>query len=431
MVLALGIDFGTSGVRAAMVERRQEVWAYRTNYGDPPPSYTAWRQALFAVLDALPSALSPYIERIALDGTSGTVLLCDGQGQPLAPALMYHDGRGKTELAQGKSLVPAHSPAYSATSSLAKLLWWQAHLPSELWQQGRYFLHQADWLSAHLHGRWGLSDYHNSLKLGYDPGRLAYPDAMLRQPWAFLLPKVLEPGQVAGYVTADIAQRFGLSPQCEIVAGTTDSIAAFLASGASEVGDGVTSLGSTLAIKLLSAHRVEASEYGIYSHRLGDYWLAGGASNTGGAVLKQFFDADTLTRLSQHIDPAAPMDLDYYPLLQPGERFPINDPHLAPRLTPRPADDVAFLHGLLLGIARIEQRSYDLLVQQGSSPLKRIYTAGGGAKNPTWAEIRQGLLQVPIKIATSTEAAVGTAYLAQGGINRFSADPLTGAYRSN
>ncbi|MEB3288456.1 MAG: FGGY-family carbohydrate kinase [Leptolyngbya sp.] len=426
MALALGIDFGTSGVRAAVVDdQRRERWAYRSDYGDPPQSYVAWRRTLLAVLDALPSNLKPQIGRIALDGTSGTVLLCDHQGQPLVPALMYHDDRGKSVLPQVKALVPADSSAGSATASLAKLLWWQAHLTPDLWQRGRYLLHQADWLSAHLHGRWGISDYHNSLKLGYDPGAMAYPDAMLRQPWTSLLPDVLVPGAVVGRVTADIVRQFGLSPHCEVVAGTTDSIAAFLASGADQVGDGVTSLGSTLAIKLLSAQRVEASEYGIYSHRLGDFWLAGGASNTGGAVLKRFFNADALDRLSQRINPAAVIDLDYYPLIQPGERFPINDPQLAPRLTPRPADDGAFLHGLLLGIARIEQRGYDLLVERGSSPLERVYTAGGGAKNAPWAEIRQRLLQVPIKIAPSTEAAVGAAYLAQGEISAFRADPKT------
>ena len=51
--------------------------------------------------------------------------------------------------------------------------------------------------------------------------------------------------------------------------GTTDSIAAFLASGAAGVGEAVTSLGSTLAIKLLSAQPVDDSRYGVYSHRLG------------------------------------------------------------------------------------------------------------------------------------------------------------------
>ncbi len=54
-----------------------------------------------------------------------------------------------------------------------------------------------------------------------------------------------------------------------------DSIAAFLAAGVESVGDAVTSLGSTLAIKLLSNTRIDAAQYGLYSHRLGDAWLVG------------------------------------------------------------------------------------------------------------------------------------------------------------
>lgn len=58
-----------------------------------------------------------------------------------------------------------------------------------------------------------------------------------------------------------------------------DSIAAFLAVGIdpSELGAAVTSLGSTLAVKLLSDSRVDDAAYGVYSHRLGDTWLVGAA----------------------------------------------------------------------------------------------------------------------------------------------------------
>ena len=48
----------------------------------------------------------------------------------------------------------------------------------------------------------------------------------------------------------------------------------------------VTSMGSTLAVKMLSTTRVDDSDRGIYSHRLGDLWLVGGASNVGCAVLR-------------------------------------------------------------------------------------------------------------------------------------------------
>jgi xylulokinase len=365
------------------------------------------------LLDELPEGLRRQVGRVAIDGTSATVLLCNPAGKPLTPPLLYNQPC-RDALEAVKSLAPAASPAASATASLTKLIGWYQTLPPEIWAQAVYLLHQADWLSAQLHGQWGISDYHNSLKLGYDVGNLCYPDWMRGQPWTGLLPRVLAPGAVVGPVTAAIAQRYHLSPQCQVVAGTTDSIAAFLSSGASHPGDGVTSLGSTLVIKLLSDRRVDASEYGIYSHRLGNRWLVGGASNTGGAVLEKFFSREALVSLSQQIDPTVPTDLDYYPLLQPGERFPINDPDLAPRLTPRPREDVAFLQGLLMGIARIEQRGYALLENLGATPLRQIYTAGGGAANETWRQLRASLMAVPIKNAASTEAAVGSAYLAQG-----------------
>lgn len=93
----------------------------------------------------------------------------------------------------------------------------------------------------------------------------------------------------------------------------------------------VTSLGSTLAIKLLSTTRVEDARFGVYSHRLDDKWLVGGASNTGGAVLRQIFTDDQLEELSKKIDPAKASPLDYYPLIGIGERFPTADPKLEPR----------------------------------------------------------------------------------------------------
>ena len=91
-----------------------------------------------------------------------------------------------------------------------------------------------------------------------------------------------------------------------IVAGTTDGCAAFLASGASSPGDGVTSLGTTLTLKLLSATPVFAPQFGIYSHRIGDQWLAGGASNTGGAAIAKYFSRDEIARLTPLLDPDHP-----------------------------------------------------------------------------------------------------------------------------
>jgi sugar (pentulose or hexulose) kinase len=188
-------------------------------------------------------------------------------------------------------------------------------------------------------------------------------------------------------------------------------------------GEAVTSLGSTLVLKLLSDTRVESSEHGVYSHWFGSRWLAGGASNAGGAVLRQFFDDRTLATLSARIDPTIASPLDFLPLPKPGERFPLNDPALAPRLTPRPPDDAEFLHGLLEGLARIEARGYGLLAELGAAPLRRVETAGGGASNPAWIRIRARLLGVPVTRAAHTEAAYGAARLARDGQYCFAYDP--------
>lgn len=76
---------------------------------------------------------------------------------------------------------------------------------------------------------------------------------------------------------------------------------------------------------------MEDARFGVYSHRLEDKWLVGGASNTGGAVLRQIFTDDQLKELSKEINPAEVSPFDYYPLVDIGERFPIADPNMEPR----------------------------------------------------------------------------------------------------
>jgi D-ribulokinase len=415
MMVSLGIDFGTSGARLVAIDTDCNVLWWGTS--DLPAG--KWREALFELIQSIPIAVKIRVNRIAIDGTSSTVLLCDDRGALVRSPILYDDDRGKEVLNLVRSIAPAGHPVISATSSLAKLCWWASQpdfMPpiSRSGRQNLYFLHQADWLAYHLHGKLGISDYHNALKLGYDVESLSYPTWLEGHPYRPLLPQVLAPGTLMGTVLPAVARELGLSSECVVCAGTTDSIAAFLASGVQQPGEAVTSLGSTLVIKLLSRTRVDDLQYGIYSHRLGDLWLVGGASNTGGAVLRHFFSDAELVSLSAAIDPDLPTQLDYYPLLTPGERFPINDPNLAPRLLPRPDRPVDFLHGLLEGIAKIEADGYRLLAKLGATPLTSIATAGGGAKNLTWMRIRQQLSPVPISISRHQEAAVGTALLAMG-----------------
>ena len=105
------------------------------------------------------------------------------------------------------------------------------------------------------------------------------------------------PGDIISAVHPAIAKQLNLRSDTIIIAGTTDGCAAFLATGAQEIGDAVSSLGSTLTVKLLSDQPVFAPQFGVYSHCLGDQWLVGGASNTGGAALRRFFSDVQMTEL--------------------------------------------------------------------------------------------------------------------------------------
>lgn len=411
MHLSLGIDFGTSGARAIAVTPDGEIAAQTSE------SYTlnlaqTWVETLWRLLQNLPIAVRRRIDRIAINGTSSTVLLCDRAGIPVTEALLYNDARGASVVERIRAIAPPQHTVISATSTLAKLLWWQEN--SENFSEAHYLLHQADWLAFQLHGQLGISDYHNSLKLGYDVEQLNYPDWL---PLQELLPIVQEPGSTIAPIQEAIAEMLTIPKYCQICAGTTDSIAAFIASRANDSGQAVTSLGSTLVLKLLSETRIEDARYGVYSHRFGKRWLVGGASNTGGAVLKQFFTAAELSELSDRISADQESSLDYYPLLKPGDRFPINDSELMPRLEPQPSDRVEFLHGLLESMARIEAQGYRLLESFGATPLKQVFSAGGGAKNSAWATIRQRQLGVPVITAAQTEAAYGTAHLALSGLS--------------
>lgn len=446
----LGIDFGTTGARSTAIDAAGTIYSeteYTFDSDRAIPSGQqqaelpkAWETALFGLIEQIPPDIRSFVRSIAIDGTSSTVLLCDTDGNPVSEPILYNDPRGALVMDRIRAIAPPNHAVLSATSSLAKLLWWLAFDPPQppLTRGEKscdrtaptVFLHQADWLAFLLHGKLGISDYHNALKLGYDVANLCYPDwltegiAGVASAIAPLLPQVVAPGTAVGEVRAQMCDRFGFPRDCIVCAGTTDSIAAFLASGVNSPGEAVTSLGSTLAVKLLSHTRVDDARYGIYSHRFtplfeggtgGDLWLVGGASNTGGAVLRHFFTDAELENLSQKIDAEQESLLEYYPLLKKGDRFPINDSELPPRIEPRPTDSVEFLHGLLSSIARIEARGYQLLQELGAPPLTKVYTAGGGAKNAVWSAIRQGYLKVPVVTPVHTAAAYGSALLAQHG----------------
>lgn len=418
----LGMDFGTSGARATVIDDDGQVLVdTKCDYGAKAEEdwAAAWERALNDLILQVPSALRSRCQGIALDGTSATAMLVDrSTGAQLAAPLLYNAAMGEKAVAMAKEIAPASHTATASTSTLCKVIHW--HLEG-VWQAAQQagkqpgLLHQADWLASLLHADRLVTDWNNALKLGFDPGCEEYPDWLASQAFATLFPpRVIAPGSPSSLVSPQAAAHFGLPDTCVVGGGTTDSIAAFVAAGVSEPGQAVTSLGSTLAVKMLSTTRADDAAFGVYSHRLGDSWLVGGASNTGGAVLRQYFTDDQLVKLTERIDPKTPTGLDYYPLTKPGERFPINDPSMQPRLTPRPSDDAHFLQGIFEGVANIEAGAYEQLHRLGAQPrVTEVHTAGGGAANDKWSAIRAEAIGVPVLKSVHGQASYGSAILAR------------------
>jgi len=417
----LGIDFGTSGVRACVIAPGGQIEDMaRIDFGRLPDheATATWREALYSVITQIPASMRKRLSGLAVDGTSATVLACDEALNPTFPPLLYNDARANEEAALIRRTAGAGHPAATATSGLAKVLWLKKHLGL---QRARLYLNQADWLSALLSGQ-PVSDYHNALKMGIDLETGQWPAWVEFLADVDYLPIPVKPGQALGLIERSPARELGINSDCLVRAGSTDSIAAFLAAGAGkprQAGEAVTSLGSTLVLKLLSETRVDAGEFGIYSHWFGQQWLAGGASNAGGAVLRQHFSDDELIALSSQINPERSTGLDYYPLPSTGERFPYNDPDRPPKLEPRPENRVEFLHAILEGLANIEAQGYAKLAELGATPLKAVVTAGGGAKNPIYTRLRARLLNVPVTAAAEHEACYGSALLARHGSSLF------------
>ncbi|MEW6254015.1 MAG: FGGY family carbohydrate kinase, partial [Planctomycetota bacterium] len=202
---AVGIDFGTSGARACVLDAGGRPVAeaaiplrapLQTADGGWEQDPELWWTALRALLGELARRVDlGSLRALAIDGTSGTLVACSQEGRPLHPALMYHDARARDEAARIKAVAPRESGGHGATSSLAKLLWLKgrgfpgsarvlashpsgihAGSPACAGRGAWLVLHQAEWVAGRLLGRFDLGDENNLLKLGYDVLERRWPD---------------------------------------------------------------------------------------------------------------------------------------------------------------------------------------------------------------------------------------------------------------
>ena len=430
--VSLGIDIGTQSVRVMAVTKEGVVAASSAqplegarDSARHEQQPELWWRAVTLACRAVTAALGSFthISGLAVDATSGTILLMDEQLRPLTPGLMYDDGRAGAEAEicnqVGGRLWRELSYRMQNSWALPKLLWLERHGGIGA---GASLAHQNDFINARLAGYRLAADSSNSLKTGYDLVRREWPQAVFDELGlrATLFPAVVAPGTKIGVVGAAAAGETGLAAGTPIIAGMTDGCAAQIASGATRPGSWNSVVGTTLVMKGVTAELLHDPLGVVYSHRSADgFWLPGGASSTGAGAIARDFAADELPALNQAAIELGATPLVVYPLTGRGERYPFAAPAAQGFLLGEAASGTGIRPSVadhfcatLQGIAFVERLSFAALRQIGAETNGMLTVSGGATKSEALNQMRSDILERELSIPTITEGAFGMAMLA-------------------
>lgn len=446
----IGVDLGTQGVRAVAVDDDGTVRAaasrplssrrWRADDGsvrheqDP----AAWCTGADAVVAEVVAGVgSDVVAGVAVDGTSGTVVLTRPDGTPRSAGVMYDDVRGRghagTVRAAGAALWAELGYRVGDGWALPTVLALLAEHP------GARVRHQTDLVTAHLVGAPTATDTSTALKTGYDLRRDRWPadvlDALGLDPAQ--LPEVVAPGTELGRVGPASADRCGLTVGTPVLAGMTDGCAAQLGAGAVAPGEWNAVLGTTLVVKGVTAELLRDPGGTVYCHRgpQGGWWLPGGASNAGAAVLADVVDPARFDAITAALEADPPVEVPVVlPLRGRGERFPFDAPEAAGfwldgdrtralgELVAAVGETAAFA-GLAEGVAFVERLAFSHLAALGADVSGTRVISGGATANGWWNRRRAAVLGVPLACPRAAEPAVGMALLARAACDAGGAGP--------
>jgi D-ribulokinase len=421
----LGLDVGTQSVRAIAVSATGEILSTHaqplTSQRNGPRHEQIpkdwWKALAAACRGALADLPTQALRGVAVDSTSGTILLMDHLGRPLTPGLMHDDNRAIEEARRANEVGAAvwADLGYHMQPSwaLPKLLWLLHEYHNT--QKGVKIAHQTDFINRHLIGHEVPSDTSSALKTGYDLLRNTWPREVFAQlaiPEE-LLPDVVLSGTPIGTVCTQAAMETGIPAGTAVIAGMTDSCAAQIGAGALNVGSWNSVLGTTLAFKGVTPELIRDPAGVMYSHRSPDGgWLPGGASGAGAGILNIYFPGRDLDALSAQAREREPASIVAYPLASSGERFPFSVPTARRFLLGEPVNEVDLCAALLQGVAFIERLGFDYLAMLGAPTGGDLSLTGGGARNRYWCQLRADVLGRSVRIPENAEAALGMAVLA-------------------
>ncbi|RYZ25913.1 MAG: carbohydrate kinase, partial [Sphingobacteriales bacterium] len=257
-------------------------------------------------------------------------------------------------------------------------------------------------------------DYTNALKSGYDLQSFSWPSYItsqlpIRPQW---LQEVVPSGAAIGVLDAGLAEEWGLSPEVIITAGITDGCASQIASGAVNLGDWNTTIGTTLVVKGVTEKEIIDPSGALYCHRHPEgYWMPGGASNTGADWVSRLFGDADIAALGTAAAGLIPGTHLAWPLLQEGERFPFVAP-AAKGFAPEGISQLELFTANMEGVAYIERYAFERIKFLSGEKITQVFSAGGGSSSDTWLTIRSNVLGLPICKMQNVSGAAGAAVIA-------------------
>ncbi|MDQ2741978.1 MAG: xylulokinase [Chloroflexota bacterium] len=463
MTYLLGLDLGTSGVKALLlpVTGEHDARTYSataeltlsTPYAgwseqNPADWWHAVTHAIRGVLET--SGVEPReIAGLATSGQMHGATLLDGAGEVVRPCILWNDQRSAPECAEiteqiglDRLLEWVGNPALAGFTA-PKLLWVRRHEP-EAWSRTRTVLLPKDYINYRLTGNRTTEMSDASGTLLFDVAQRCWSGKMLESLGLSpqLLPSVHLSTDQVGQVSAQAARETGLRQGTPVAAGGADNACAAMGMGVVRPGELMASLGTSGTV-LASTARAEVDPAGrlhTFCHAVADTWYVMGVVLSAGGSLRWF--RDTLAQperqiaLSEGRDPyqimleacaavsAGSEGLLFLPYLT-GERTPHGDPHargvffgLSLRHT-----RAHLTRSVIEGVAYALADSTDLMRQLGLD-IDLIRATGGGARSALWMQILADVLETRVETSLNdTGPSLGAAILAGVGTGVYPSVP--------
>ncbi len=430
----LGIDIGTSSVKALLLDDRGEVVAQAAEaleVSRPSPGFSeqdpdSWWQATLAAVRALPSAQRARVQGVGLSGQMHGATLLDSQDRPLRPAILWNDGRSAAQCLELERREPTSRaitgniimPGFTAP----KLLWVSRHEP-EIFRRISCVLLPKDYVRLKLTGE-KVSDMSDASGTAWlDVGKRDWSDALLAATGLARahMPRLIEGTSPSGLLTPAVAEQLQLS-RVVVAGGGGDNAASAAGLGVVSPGQGFLSLGTSGVLFVVTDRFRPNPDRAAHAfcHCLPRRWHQMSVMLSAASALDWVARVTGESDLPRLVAAAQAAGLNrqspfFLPYLS-GERTPHNDPHSRGVFFGiTPDTSAAHLAGAVLeGVAHAFADGLAVLLEKGGS-IGDITVTGGGARLPYWGKLLAAALDRPLtyRVGSESGAALGAARLAR------------------